>query len=64
MLSHCLNDVCSDSLQSMKENAQPEVFLEQESSKVFFNFIASDVQKLLFSCAVRVIKLSCLFKRS
>jgi hypothetical protein len=33
MLSHCLNDVCSDSLWSIEENAHPEVFLEQESSK-------------------------------
>jgi hypothetical protein len=44
MLSHCLNDVCSDSLQSIEENAQPEVFLEQEPSKVFFSSVASDVK--------------------
>jgi len=43
MLSHCLNDVYSNSLQLIEENAQPEVFLEQGSSKVFFSSVVSDV---------------------
>jgi hypothetical protein len=58
MLSHCLNDVCSDSLQSIEENAQPEVFLEQEPSKVFFSSVASVCEDC--SSAAQSELLSCL----
>jgi hypothetical protein len=60
MLSHCLND--AQIVLINKENAWPEVFLEQEPSKVFFSSVVSDVWRLLFSCTVRVIKLFCLLK--